>query len=416
MILISLMVLAQSPVHAEFFQCTDENGKTIFKDSVCEADEVMEKKIDPVALENRSNIFVPHVDDSSPLGKNLLKNASFESKLIDWKVPLGALWTNNQGNNRSGGLIIQSEKPPEDKYIHETIVEQCVLLGPGSSFELSADFRLEKVAFGQQAEKQKYSNRVNVIWYESSDCTTGGQYGHYIQPKNVAGWQTLTRKNITPALHAKAAKITIVQNARTYNGLKSFWDNINFSASEVFQQSGRGNDKANRKYTLAPGANHLKNGKFKSNLSSWRTGLETKWTSTGNKSAGSARTKAHSEKGGMGAGAFSQCVNFGTNKKFELGASVKKDTASTQDGGGRIRVSWNDKENCYGRSKTDNKSADIADISGWQQLQVTDLIAPDDTQSVLIEIIQSVKGPGSFFAFWDDIYFAATERFSATKN
>ena len=75
-------------------------------------------------------------------------------------------------------------------YVHETVVSQCVVLNGGSKFGLSARFK----SLGTPLKVS--ANRVNVIWYESSDCTSGGQWGAYIEPKKFkAGWQNLNRKH-----------------------------------------------------------------------------------------------------------------------------------------------------------------------------------------------------------------------------
>lgn len=392
--------------HAEIFQCIDKSGKTIYKDSECQHDEVIKNIIDNKAIETKTNVSTPHIDNSGPLGKNLLKNASFENKLVDWKVPIGAAWSNNQGINTSGGLIIQSEIPPDDKYIHETIVEQCVLLGPGEKFQLKAKFKTENIQTGEFAKNARFANRVNVIWYESTDCTIGGQYGSYIEPKNILGWQNLSGGGLKPAFQAKAAKITIVQNGRYSRGRKGYWDDISFFASEVFERSSKEVKKQNREYTMAINQNYVKNSEFKRNLLSWRA-WKAEWSSNGGKSAGSAKVTFKSNKGGMGAGALDQCVNIGENTNFDFGASVKKDQTSTQGGGGRIRVSWNDKENCKGRSKTDSNWADVKDVYGWQDLKVNNLVAPPGTHSVHLELIQSIAGSGRYSMYWDDVYFKA---------
>lgn len=400
---IFLPVLTQ----ANIFQCVDpESGETVFKDKECEDTEVLEKTIELKSESKKVTITPLQSDNSNPLGKNLLRNASFENKLIDWRHPIGALWSKIQGVNNSGGLSIQAEIPPEDKYIHETVVSQCVILGAGEKFQLMAQFKAEKVHSGKYAEKAKFANRVNVIWYESLDCTSGGQFGGYIEPKNIYGWQSLSGGHLKPAFKAQAAKITIVQKGRYARGYKGYWDNIAFVVSEVFEQSNKQNIKPDSKYTLPLNENYLKNGGFNTDITSWR-GWKAKWSYIGNKAPGSSRVTFESKKGGFGTGAMNQCINIGENIKFNFGASVKKDETSTQTGGGRIRISWNDKENCSGRSKTDGNWADIKDTRGWQNLQVNNLIAPSGTQSVHIELIQSIAGSGKFSVFWDDVYFKA---------
>lgn len=391
--------------NAEIFQCTDLSGKTTFKDKECNSDEVLQNKTDAASTMEKMNISPAYIDNAHPIGKNLLKNSTFEDKLVDWVVPSGASWAGNKGADTSGGLIIQSEIAPIDNYVHETKVSQCVVLGEGAKFKLKAQFKAGKVFRGKNAKTASYANRVNVIWYESLDCTTGGQFGWFIEPKNMYGWQDLSYENLNPAFQAKAAKITIVQNASYAGGHKGYWDNIIFAASEISDQSDNKVDQPRSKYTLTANRNYVKNGGFTYDLSGWHS-WKAKWSFYGNKLPGSAKVTFEREKS-MGTGALDQCVNIGRNTLFELGASVKKDKKSTQSGGGRIRVSWNEKENCKGNIKGDNNVADIKDIEGWQKLEVNNLVAPVGTQSAHIELIQSIAGPGKFSVFWDDVYFKA---------
>lgn len=394
--------------YAEIFQCTDQSGKTIFKDKECNSDEVLQNKTDAVSTMEKMNVSPAYVDNAQSLGKNLLKNPGFEDKLVDWIMPRGASWSDNKGASTSGGLIIQSEIPPEDEYVHETTASQCVVLGSGTKFQLKAQFKAEKVFRDKYADTAKFANRVNVIWYESLDCTTGGQFGWFVEPENTYGWQTLSSRELDPAFHAKAAQITIVQKGRYSIGYKGYWDNISFAATEVSDQLNDKVEQPHSKYTLAPNKNYVKNGGFTYDLAGWR-GWKAKWSYYGNRLPGSAKVTFESKKT-YGAGALDQCVNIGKNTLFELGASVKKDKKSTQSGGVRIRVSWNEKENCKGRIKGDNKVADIKDVVGWQQLEVNNLIAPVGTHSAHIELIQSIAGPGRFSVYWDDVYFKAIKQ------
>jgi len=328
--------------------------------------------------------------------------------LTDWRVQIGGRWSSNQGYNDSGSLIMESDIPPDDGAIYETTVEQCLTLVPGEKFQLKAKFKAEMVLPDQFAENAKIANRVNVIWYESKNCTTGGQFGGWVEPKNIAGWQNLLQTRLIPAFGAHAVKIVVAQNGRYSRGYKAYWDDIAFYVSEVDNTSHSNEQTLNNEYTLPFYENYIKNGGFNRDLLHWHV-YKTTWSRQGNIEPGSARVSFSSEKSGYGTGAMSQCVNIGEYVKYELGASLKKDDTSTQSGSARIRVSWNNKEDCMGRSKTDVKHADYQVGEGWQNLQVKNLIAPKNTRSVRVELIQSIAGPGQFSLFWDDVYFKADD-------
>jgi len=407
-ILLSIgITLAPVFVYADIYKCTNDEGLTIYKDSACGSTDETTKIIKPEVIKKENLHYEIVIDQDSALGKNLLLNADFENKLIDWKVPLGAFWSNNGGVNKSGALILKAPKPPEDKYIHETKVQQCVHLGEGEKFGLYAKFRYIKIP------ESAYANRANVVWYESTDCTSGGQFGGYIEPKKyVSGWQELRNNYLKPALSAKAALITIKQNSRYSAGGEGIWDNVSFEATEVYTQSKRTLKKTSTQdeNTLAKGKNYLLNGSFNKTVEHWRADKKTTWSGLqGDRSPGSAKVDAMSKTGSIGSSGFSQCVNIGNNVKFILGGSFKRDEGSAQKGDARLRLTWYGGKSCMGRAKTSNKSADPKNISGWQKLEIIDLRPSYNAKSAVIEIIKVVSGKGTFTAYWDDIYFKAVD-------
>jgi hypothetical protein len=244
------------------------------------------------------------------------------------------------------------------------------------------------------------ANRLRVIWYESRDCTSGGQYGTYVEPRDVTGWQRLSRENITPALSANAARVEIMQNGRYSNLARGYWDNVFLVATEVSTAVA---DKPG--YSLPPDFDFIENGDFRRDLSAWRTGWKSEWVGyTGHSHSGAIKVNASSSKGSIGRGAFSQCVNFGASGHFVMGASFKRGDTSTQKGSGRLRVTWYEQGDCRGRAKTD-RHIDPDDSSGWQTLRLDNLQAAPGAISAKVEIIQSILGPGDFSAYWDDVYF-----------
>jgi len=48
----------------------------IYKDSKCKNDEVVKGIIDDMAVTEKAGIARPHIDNSGPLGKNILKKRS----------------------------------------------------------------------------------------------------------------------------------------------------------------------------------------------------------------------------------------------------------------------------------------------------------------------------------------------------
>jgi len=398
-----------SLVQAEIYRCINSEGLAIYKDSPCGSSSKLKNIIKTDSLPKKNLNYEVEISKNKLLGKNLLLNSSFENNLTDWRVPLGGFWTKKGGIKKSGALVMQAEIPAEDKYIHETKVQQCVLLNEGKKFGLYAQFRHTK-------EPEKiHANRANVVWYESNDCTVGGQYGGYIEPKKyTSGWQELRNENFKPALGAKAALITIVQRGRYALGNKALWDNISFEAIEVFQQSKKSSSTKTLKDndTLQLGKNYIKNGTFNINVDSWR-GSKSKdvtWIGIlGDKNPGAAKIDAVSKTGSIGSGGISQCVNIGSNNNYTLTASFKREERSTQKGYAALRLTWYGGKNCSGGGKTINQAQKTKQIVGWQRLKIEDLKPPFKAKSALIEIIKVVSGKGTFTAYWDDVYFIAIE-------
>lgn len=380
---------------ADIYKCVDVEGHVVFQPAACSGQSRKAEKIDVERLLGKQNHATVLENPDSALHKNLLRNAGFERQLDGWQVPADTYWLPEQGVNGSGVLQLAAGKPPEDKYIHETVVKQCVPITDGVKFTLAGNFHHEGRPNSQHA------NRLRVIWYESLDCIKGGQFGTYVEPRDVTGWQKLSRDNITPALLAKAARVEIMQNGRYSNLAKAYWDNVSLVATEV---SSAIQDKPG--YVLPAGFDFIENGDFRRDLSAWRTHSNSEWVDyTGHNYTGAIKVTSKSSTGSRGSGAFSQCVNIGASSRFDVGASFKRADTSTQKGGGRLRVTWYEKDDCRGRAKTSSRSADPDDSKGWQSLHVDDLQAPAQSTSVKIELIQTIAGRGEFSAYWDDVYF-----------
>lgn len=279
------------------------------------------------------------------------------------------------------------------------MVKQCVPLGKALDFSFGASFRQE----GEPL--QQLANRLFVYWYESLDCTTGGQFGNYVEPKKLTGWQNLSGSVIQPTLGAKAASIELVQDTRYSNLALAYWDDVFFKP--VGTQSQQRQAECQPKRPVKRGANLLVNGDFRWDLSPWVMGWTSEWVGyEGGVYPGAIRVSASSTEGGFSQSAFSQCVNMGGAKQFVLRASFKNDGFSTQTGSARLRIAWSQYENCRGRGKI-GESVEPTEKPGWQRLAIKNLKRPPDAASATIEAIQAVSGPGEFSAFWDDVSFVA---------
>jgi len=304
-------------------------------------------------------------------------------------------------------LLLTAPKPPDDKYLHETAVSQCVKLGPAEHYALSADF------LTLAAPSKRSTNKVDLTWYTSDDCVEEPEHGTWIFPSKKPGeWQQLIKTKLFPILGAKSARISVAQNGRHSNGATAIWDNILFEPSGVFVKPSRNELYTAPKDRFPIGDNYLHNADFLKTIDGWHPSWPTQWVnSSGRYFPGAAQVTAKSTTGGIGRGAFDQCIDLAGNRNFEGGISYAIDQRSTQKGGGRFRVTWYSEKNCRGRSKSSRVNSDIdkANPPGWHELKLTGLKAPETARSAIFTVIQSVRGPGEFIVQWDDAYFIAVE-------
>jgi hypothetical protein len=330
---------------------------------------------------------------AKPERPNLLRNGSFEDRLRYWTSPPGTTWAPGRGTDETGALAIHAARPPDDGYIHETIVQQCVALGTATRFTIEASAQLQ----GMPGEP--HANRVNVLWYDDTACKTRGQWGAYLEPRSIDGWQTMTAHRLVPSLGATAALITIVQNGRYSRGRPAIWDDVVFIPADDEPGPDAGAHPAR------PSAAALVNGALDTGLDGWDHGGQVTWAADqGAGAPGAAKVSLESRGENYGGPGFSQCVALGDHRRFELGAQYLRDVHSTTEGGARLRLAWFGDPGCTGGSRIDDH-ATPSDAADWQKLRITDLIAPDTARSARIEIIQSIRGRGVSSAYWDDIYF-----------
>lgn len=394
-VLFSTVIFIAGSLYAEVYKCVGNDRLVTYQTEACDEAATELGKIHVAAPEQKEDDKKEAVIKQSILNKNLLNNPDFENHLIHWKFKTDVAWRDGIGLNGTAVLQLHARKPPDNKYIHETVVSQCLPIENGIKFKLGGNFMYEGHPL------KDHANRLRVYWYESLDCTTGGQFGTFVQPKSVPGWQTLSSVDIKPALLARAAKVELMQNGRYSNNSKAYWDNIYLVATEVSDiKPGKPG------YHLPAGFDFIENGQFTRDIAGWRTGWKSKWVGyAGYDNYGAIKVTAWSTKNSKGMSAFNQCVNFGAGGTFDVGASFMRDMTSTQKGGGRLRVTWYELVDCKGRAKTTQRHADPNESQGWQSLQINKLKAATGSVSARIELIQTVAGPGEHIAYWDDIYF-----------
>ena len=296
-----LLFCSSAFLDAQVYHCKDQYGETIFSDSECEDDQKLVETLDIPVVETTPN------SGSGLAASNLVLNAGFEDGEEQWIAEDQVTWEPSLGKYASAAISIHAEKPLNNKYTYEETVEQCIPLDGGDRYMWSAEVRLDGYPETPSA------NRANAIWYRSADCSSGGQWAAYREPKSVAGWQKLRGRPMLPAMGAKAVKLTLVQNGRSSNGGTAYWDNIEFYSlghpdrkpSEIFA------DEPIELGVVEPGLNLIQNGEFSQDLDGWDIVTRAVWAPiVGKDGSGSVRTTVASNKGGLGVTVLSQCVKL----------------------------------------------------------------------------------------------------------
>lgn len=346
------------------------------------------------------------ISSDSEITNNLVKNSGFDHNLNYWhsRHDLEPFSHDSRGGHtKSGSLAIRTKPPerPKKHVFYRASISQCIRLNDGLRYSFAASFKPKGVYLSQ------HTNRVNLSWYQSDDCSVGGQFGTYLEPKpDNDGWQRIAR-TVTRALNAKSAQVEISQNKVSANKISALWDDIELVTTE--RQIVHNTPDISR-FTLPLGANYIKNSEFSKNLENWRYSGDTVWASdVGAETDGAARLAIFSDRGGYGTHSFSQCINIGSPRVFTFGAKVKVDPVSTFEGGGIFRLIWYEGLNCRGRSQAGFKEDRVEYIDDWQSIGVDEIIAPENALSTSIYLTRGIDDSGSFAYFVDDVFFVAKQ-------
>jgi hypothetical protein len=344
------------------------------------------------------------IKEHSLAANNLVSNPNFDSSLDSWypKYDTKAFsYSSDEGGTKNGVLSVVTLPPvnPKKNIIYEASMTQCIQLADGLKYRFSAYFK----PMGDYLSE--HTNRINLIWYQSADCSKGGQFSTYLEPNgDIEDWQRIER-NVTRSLNAKAVLIEVSQRKTTANNVPALWDSI-----ELIPVTFK--DKASapvKSENIVPvGTNYLLNPEFSKNLDHWKYRGDTTWAGQeGEASDGSARLAIFSDSGGFGAYSFYQCVNLGSQSIFSFGAKVKVDPISTFEGGGILRLSWYEGINCGGRSQAGFKHDRVEYVDDWQTIGVDEIIAPVNAASARVSFTRGINDSGTFAYFIDSVFFVA---------
>ena len=391
LLLVSVSSVAQGAA-ADIFKCTLPDGAVLFQPE-CPSHATASQKL---TIKEVSDLgFNKEQQSQHSAGDALLPNGNFEQGLTLWATLMGTPQiANKEGTAGTDALHLFTKGNAPSKIL----LRQCLPAKGIGKASLSAFVK-------QEGATQPNANELRGVWFTSEDCSGKGQYDAQLNPTAAPGWQKLEYTQLKPALGAQSLLIELLHANAGGEPSQALWDDIEVTLTEV--------DHNEAVYTPDPshtrplGENHLKNSRFDANLDDWNSVWPTEWRQYGGEDVtGGIYVKASSDFGKKIRGeAFSQCVNFGTNTQFIVGASFKKDSLSSQTGSGSLRVHWLQKPGCQGKQLFGTELL-TQDINGWQSLKDA-ISAPTGAHSALIKADQSVDDTGLFGAFWDNVFFIA---------
>lgn len=371
--------------------------------------------------------------NAQSLHENLVFNGDFSQEEKGWQlepeinVAVPPIQNQDDSSPHPTALLMQAQEAPEDGYIHTRDARQCIPIGKARKLQFSSNF-----LYPDDLPASNYGHRANLIWHYTADCSGNAQFGWFLEPDIKNGWQSLVIKDVNPALNAQAVEIQISQNQHSsrkeFNALetgyywllgklgiaaedtlaKGYWDNLNLHITQL-EEPEQPSTTFNSRPHVPTHINLLRNGDFDAGLEHWKHYYSEWSASEGGDNKGAIRITLVSKDSSMGTGVFSQCVNIGYQRRFTMGVNFKVDEKSNQTGGGRMRVSWHEEENCKGRSSIDGRHVGPQQVTGWQKLSVPLLEAARNSRSASVNAIQSIDDKGKFSAYWDDMYFMAIE-------
>ena len=108
---------------ADVYKCVDNAGRVFYQNNECGDHATELGKIRTGGPEQSRNDKRTSLNTNKIiLNKNLLSNSDFENHLIKWKFKSDVSWRTGIGVNGSAAVQIHARKPPDNKYIYETVV------------------------------------------------------------------------------------------------------------------------------------------------------------------------------------------------------------------------------------------------------------------------------------------------------
>ena len=126
------------------------------------------------------------------VGMNLIINGDFESALNNWQLKLPVGLEQTVSVDATNALFMNAPFFERKGYVHQVSAQQCVTIGDAGLFTVKAQFRYETLPL------KSLGHRLSLIWFENDTCSKGGQFGSYLEPDIIPGWQKLSKDSLNP--------------------------------------------------------------------------------------------------------------------------------------------------------------------------------------------------------------------------
>jgi hypothetical protein len=352
-----VILLFSGSAHAQIFVCERPNGQQAFQDKPCEATDISVRTTYTQPNKKLSN---------SPVGDNLVRNASFEAGLELWNTQLGV--THEQGTPLNSTNVIRLAFTPEAASDSRSILlaSQCFPLKGTTKVSFSARGMVEK------PEVAGPSNQIALHWYDSEDCRKGGRHGYSAQLERRRGWQRFTFPGLMIPEGSKAGKIIILQAIPTPGSEAAYWDDIVVRPIEALNQGTAASAASVDPCPSNSPDNLIANGMFNAGHLGWRTRMDLQWnTESGHCQSGAVLAKLSVKSSTRTTStALYQCINLTAKGRYRWGTAFKPRNPQLQHGPARLQVSWYGEKSCAGHKlgSTSSSSKPIEECNGLRKI------------------------------------------------
>jgi hypothetical protein len=154
---------------------------------------------------------------------NQLTNPNFTSDVSGWGTGWVVTWTGAEGASAPGAA--QATATASGATGAEALT-QCTTAVASGVYDFGAKFKIDPTS------SQTGGGRLRVTWYSGAGCSGIGTTDlNWVDPTNVAGWQTLAVSGVTAPSGTVSVLVELIQSVDAAGTFQAFWDDVYFGTT-----------------------------------------------------------------------------------------------------------------------------------------------------------------------------------------